>query len=343
MLGLDLVFLETVCVIEVSPVPISFPSFLMSLKTIVVSWHDDNAKGGVPATRHQLNLQARPQLTPSPAFFTFLRANLVLPHSASNVSTPYLAPIHTTLPLPSLSRSPLTTTPPILDDDTIPPLTLSLLTAPADKSDALTLITDSVIQQRHQTALSLLSHPLVLTLLATLLLTIHQYAYIPHAPSFRLALLLVLALLLTFTLVIHRLSSGYLRAAAAFRPAPGDILIGARRGSVLVGALILHLEPTVTSPGRGKKHQRTASMRGGKGVIRAWTVRRGYRGQGFGGGLLREAVRLTRERCGGGAEVGFAAGHANSTRVLPEVFNGGLRRGEVRAARALEGVVGRKR
>lgn len=84
-------------------------------------------------------------------------------------------------------------------------------------------------------------------------------------------------------------------------------------------------------------------MRGGKGVIRAWTVRRGYRGQGFGGELLREAARLTRERCGGGAEVGFAAGHANSTRVLPEVFNGGLRRGEVRAARALEGVVGRKR
>ncbi|KAK0746690.1 hypothetical protein B0T18DRAFT_429606 [Schizothecium vesticola] len=250
-------------------------------------------------------INAMPALKTSAAFFTFLRANLVLPHSAisSNVSTPYLSP-----------------------------------------SDALTLITDSIIQQRHQTALSLLSHPLVLTVLSALLLTIHQYAYVPHAPSFRLALLLVLALLTAFLLAVHRLSAGYLSAAAAFHTAPGDVLIAARLGPTLVGALILHLEPTVASPARnGKKHQhqRSASLRGGKGVIRAWTVRRGYRGQGFGGELLREAARLTRERCGASAEIGFAAGHANSTRVLPEVFNGGLRRGEVRAARALEGVVAR--
>ncbi|KAK1831789.1 hypothetical protein QBC39DRAFT_79339 [Podospora conica] len=289
-------------------------------------------------------INAMPALKTSTAFFTFLRANLVLPHSSSNVSTPYLAPVHTSLPLlPPRSPSPLSARPPlsILDDD-VPPLSLSILTTPTDKSDALALITDSIIQQRHQTALSIISHPLVLTILSAALFTIHQYAYVPHAPSFRLALLLVIALFLAFALAVHRLSSGYLSAAAAFSPPPGDIIIGTRLGPTLVGALILHLEPTTsTTTGRKKQqHHRTASLRGGKGVIRAWTVRRGYRGQGFGAELLREAARLTRERCGAHAEIGFAAGHANSTRVLPDVFNGGLRRGEVRAARALEGVVG---
>jgi hypothetical protein len=56
--------------------------------------------------------------------------------------------------------------------------------------------------------------------------------------------------------------------------------------------------------------------------------------------MLREAVRLTRERCGKDAEVGFAQEHANSVMVLPEMFNRPFRKGEMRAARALEKVLG---
>jgi len=55
--------------------------------------------------------------------------------------------------------------------------------------------------------------------------------------------------------------------------------------------------------------------------------------------MLHEAVRLTRERCGRDAEVGFAKEHANSRMVLPEMFNGSFRRAEMRAAKALENVL----
>ncbi|KXJ92365.1 hypothetical protein Micbo1qcDRAFT_61581 [Microdochium bolleyi] len=78
----------------------------------------------------------------------------------------------------------------------------------------------------------------------------------------------------------------------------------------------------------------------GKGVIRAWTIKEKYRSQGVGADLLHEAVRLTRERCGKDAAVGFARRHANSTTMdLPEMFCGHVRRAELKATRALEDVL----
>jgi len=82
-----------------------------------------------------------------------------------------------------------------------------------------------------------------------------------------------------------------------------------------------------------------ASLRGGRGVIRAWTTKLRYRGRGIGGDMLHEAVRITREKCGKDAEVGFAKEHANSEMILPSMFNGRFRKGEMRAARALEKVL----
>lgn len=65
-----------------------------------------------------------------------------------------------------------------------------------------------------------------------------------------------------------------------------------------------------------------------------------YRGKGVGADMLHEAVRITRERCGRDAAVGFAAEHANSGEVLPEMFNRPFRQAERRAAGALEKVLG---
>ena len=73
--------------------------------------------------------------------------------------------------------------------------------------------------------------------------------------------------------------------------------------------------------------------------MRAWTTKLKHRGQGIGRDLLTEAVRVTKERCGKDAEVGFAKEHANSTMVLPSIFNGTFRRDEMRAAKALDAVV----
>lgn len=137
-----------------------------------------------------------------------------------------------------------------------------------------------------------------------------------------------------------------------------DVVLGARFGDELIAALVLRLEPhgrpgssssSSSSPsgggeggsggGRGRRKNRTSSLKGGRGVIRAWTTKLRYRCKGVGGDMLREAVRVTRERCGRDAEVGFAKEHANSVMVLPEMFNGPFRKGERKAARALEAIL----
>ncbi|KAL8409301.1 hypothetical protein RB594_007659 [Gaeumannomyces avenae] len=136
-----------------------------------------------------------------------------------------------------------------------------------------------------------------------------------------------------------------------------DVVLGARFGDELVAALVLRLEPLGRPAsssgdrgsgggagpggggGGGRRKHRTSSLKGGRGVIRAWTTKLRYRRKGVGGDMLREAVRATRERCGRDAEVGFAREHANSVMVLPEMFNGPFRKTERKAARALEAIL----
>lgn len=128
----------------------------------------------------------------------------------------------------------------------------------------------------------------------------------------------------------------------------------------MVATLVLQLEPkqpnipvgaagfppigTPSSSGGGKRRSKGSSgnagpLRGGKGVVRAWTTALRWRGRGIGMDLLREAVRVTRERCGRDAEIGFARQHANSMVVLPEMFNRSLRQQERRATKALDRAV----
>ena len=138
---------------------------------------------------------------------------------------------------------------------------------------------------------------------------------------------------------------GRRRGSGAKERREEDTVIVVRFGDALIGALVLRLEPKSGSGGssggskRRARQQQSLLRRGGHGVIRAWTVARRYRGRGVGSDLLREAVRATRERCGRDADVGFAREHANGAPVLPEVFNGPLRRSERRAAAALDRVL----
>jgi GNAT superfamily N-acetyltransferase len=140
-------------------------------------------------------------------------------------------------------------------------------------------------------------------------------------------------------IAVRGITSGYINLAeelnwnyAKNKDGEEDTIIGSRYGEELIGACILRLERN----GSGKK----ARKLGGKGIVRAWTVRIKYRGRGVGTELLEEAVRVTREKLGGSAEIGFAAEHANSKMVLPELFNGGFRKREAKAAKLLDGVVG---
>lgn len=146
-------------------------------------------------------------------------------------------------------------------------------------------------------------------------------------------------------IAIRGITSGYIHMAEEFNwnfatneDGEQDTIIGSRYGDELIGACILRLERAGNGGAGGKKKVKHGKT-GGKGIVRAWTTRIKYRGNGVGIELLEEAVRYTREKLGHSAEIGFAAEHANSKMVLPEVFNGGFRKKETKAARALEAVI----
>lgn len=167
-----------------------------------------------------------------------------------------------------------------------------------------------------------------------------------------MALLLSCGVTMTYLTAIRYFTDGYVKLAENLRwswlegsgSIEGDLLIGARYGGALIGVLVLRLEPrfsSLTSGGSKRRNRsRSVSFRGGKGVIRAWTTRLRYRGKGIGRDLLDGAIRIVKDRCGKDAEVGFAQEHANSTMLLPAMFNGAFRRGEIRAAKALEKALG---
>ncbi|TLD31203.1 hypothetical protein PspLS_02821 [Pyricularia sp. CBS 133598] len=298
-----------------------------------------------------------PGLKTSTAFFSFLRANLVqTPSTMSSVNTPLVEPTDTAAGPHNLRRSGAAAVSPAAldDDDAIPPLSLELLTERVDRVQALKLVADSVAQQRQRAAYSLIFHPLPLALLAAGLALAYKQA------SHDLGTLLALSsgVVMTYLLAIRYITAPYIRHAEEMGwpflsrlgdpeadgtdLATEDMVIGTKFGDELIGALVLRLEP-LSRPGSsegGKRRNRTLSLKGGRGVIRAWTTKLRFRSKGVGGDMLHEAVRLTRERCGRDAEVGFALEHANSLRVLPDLFNGPFRRDEVRASKALNAVLG---
>ncbi|KAK5628515.1 hypothetical protein RRF57_004230 [Xylaria bambusicola] len=311
--------------------------------------------------RHDTMIQrvsAVPGLKTSTAFFIFLRANLVA--SSSVLSSPMMDPImdpissvtsSSPLPSPLAVAEPSTN---IIPND-IPPLTTGILESQSQKEDAMRLIADSIAQQRQTSSYYLIFHPFLLPPLIAVLAGAYRYSW-TYREDFGTSLITVCGVIMTYLLGIRYFTGGYIQAAEELRwswlspssspnpsPSEQDLILGVRFGEQLIGALVLRLEPspssTYTSGGGGRRRSRTSLLRGGRGVIRAWTVKLKYRGQGVARDLLHEAVRLTRERCGRDAEVGFAAEHANSKMILPEAFNTPFRHGERKAAKSLEKVL----
>ncbi|KAI0132218.1 acetyltransferase [Xylariales sp. AK1849] len=291
-------------------------------------------------------ITAVPGLKTSTAFFTFLRANLNVTHSAmsSNANTPMLEPSSSGM-LPPPSPSPLVTVDPPANPvpDDLPPLSVGVVNAETDKLDALNLVADSIAQQRQTTSLHLVFHPYLVPVLLCCLACAFQYSWrIRH--DLGLALMLHSGVVMTYLLGIRYTTGSFIQAAEdlkwdwmASEDGEEDTVIGVRFGSDFIGALMLRLQPNPSLA--GKKRNRASFMKGGKGVIRAWTVKLKYRHKGVGTDLLHEAVKVTREKCGKDAEIGFAKEHANSTVVLPEVLNGQMRKDEQRAAKTLGSVL----
>jgi len=225
--------------------------------------------------------------------------------------------------------------------DSIPPLTTHVLTDEAEKISALKLIADSIAQQRQLASRAILFHPVVIAAYIGLLAITTQLLYKTRGDLG--VLFTTLAGVTMACLVgVRSVTAGYITLAedvnwkfVQSEDGNDDVIIGSRYGEDIIGALVLRLERSCPSPSKRK----AKSKAGGKGVVRAWTTKMRYRGTGIGTDLLQEAVRVTREKLGNSAEIGFAAEHANSKMVLPEMFNRGFRKREMKAAKALEAVV----
>ena len=271
-----------------------------------------------------------------------------------DAAAPPAFPVHhhlTSSPHHRSAPSPLSANPPLTPLDDIPPLSLETLTSPDDQVDGLHLVADSVAQMRQRSSRALATHPLCVAGLGLALAVIYRLT-MPADPE--LGLILGCSLTMSCLLAIRYFTAGYIGLAEQLswswlrNPDSGDqdLILGARYGEKLVGALVLRLQ---TNPaysggssggGHGRKRSRGSnSLRGGRGIVRAWTTHLRYRGTGLGGDLLQAAVRLTKEKCGRDAEIGFAKEHANSTMLLPSMFNGVFRRDEIRATKALDAAV----
>lgn len=296
-------------------------------------------------------VNAMPGLKTSAAFFTFLRANLVL-HSAmsSATSTPRLGPSYPFAPSPSpFSASAAVSADQLfdLDDDNIdiPPLSLEILESRRDKVDGLRLVADSIAQMRQRASVALVFHPLCLAGLSAALATVYQLGFVSTL-DMGVSMTVSCGVVMSYLMGIRYLASGYVSLAERLRwgwlradDGEEDTLLAARYNDEIIGSLVLRLEPNPAALASPRRKYRSVALRGGKGVIRAWTTSLRYRGKGVGKDLLYEAVRITKERCGRDAEVGFAQEHANSAMLLPGIFNAPFRRDEVLATKVLEEVL----
>jgi hypothetical protein len=234
--------------------------------------------------------------------------------------------------------------PPLNPDplDSIPPLTTKTLTTAPDKVAALKLVADSIAQQRQFAAKAALFHPVTIAIYILVLAVASQFLY-KSSGDLPLMVTTWAGITMTFLVGVRAWTSEYIAMAERFSSSflenndgEQDIIIGSRYGEGIIGTLILRIERNGHSSGKKKSK---GGKTGGKGLVRAWTTKQRYRGAGVGTELLEEAVRLTRDKLGNSAEIGFAAEHANSSIVLPEMFNRGFRKREARAAMALEAVI----
>ncbi|KAH0545548.1 hypothetical protein FGG08_000379 [Glutinoglossum americanum] len=223
------------------------------------------------------------------------------------------------------------TTPPAAEEENplagVPELLTYPTTTSAEQISALKLVADSIAQQRQIASRSLLYHPLTVSLYVLVLALTSRALSYDTAPFLTTAIGISMAVLATAQWV----TVGYLRAAEKIgwrwlggEGEGGDLVVITRFGEEVIGTIIIRL----VREGRRKA------------LIRGWAVRIRFRGKGVGGNLLEEGVKIARERLGGGdVEVAFADDHANSPRILPNMFNGPFEKRDARARKALEGVL----
>ncbi|KAM0427862.1 hypothetical protein ACHAPT_007321 [Fusarium lateritium] len=215
-----------------------------------------------------------------------------------------------------------------------PPLSLEVLTDPNDKKDALKLVVDSVAQQRQVASRAIIFHPLSLAVFSAVLAIAHYAAGV--GKDFSAMLITYPSIILTYLVATRYLSSAYIRIAEDTdwlgwlknEDGAEDTIIGARYGNDIIATVILRLDKT-----SGRKNSDS------KALIRGWTTRARYRHRGLGGDMLRETVKIAKQKQGQNCTIEFADDHANNSLPLHTVFNAPFFARQARAKKALSAAV----
>lgn len=218
----------------------------------------------------------------------------------------------------------------------LPSLTFSVVTKEVEKQDAMRLVADSIAQQRQTASFSVIVHPACFVgLVAACTAIYRQNAH----RDFGTALVMVCGLVIAYLAGVRLLTANYIRLAESLKwkewiaspEGKEDYVLAARYGDELIATTVLRL----VAPAGSTKKTRSSSVKGGSGVIRAWTTKYRYRNKGIGGDMLRLAILTTRSKCGDDAQVTFDPDHANSARPLHDMFNRPFIKREERAKKAL--------
>ncbi|KAK3117594.1 hypothetical protein LTR53_000920 [Teratosphaeriaceae sp. CCFEE 6253] len=193
----------------------------------------------------------------------------------------------------------------------VPELRTSLAESDEDRVAALKLVADSVAQMRQTANSALIWHPLNLAITVALLALVGRYTYESRQDAFLTGT--TCAGIITILLAGSRyMTQGYLFAAEVINwewLGDADVIV-TKFGEEMIGTVVVQW---VSGENRQKR------KKAWRGEIIAWTVRLRYRRKGVGGALLEEAVKEAKKKAAETIE--FADDHANSKRVLPNIYN----------------------
>jgi len=205
---------------------------------------------------------------------------------------------------------------PLLDN--VPALTTFIATTQDDRRDALRLISDSVAQQRQLASRAVISNPLSSVVVILLAAIIGKYL-VKERSDLPLLCTTMAGVAMACLVGVRWMVGPYLAQAEAvgrWEWLGDDTLICTKFGDIVIGALVLGWDGGDQSS--NKKNTRRKA-KGGRGVIRGWSVLLRYRGKGEGRLLLEEAAKIVQQR--GGEGLAFEEENIYSRRVLPNIFN----------------------
>jgi hypothetical protein len=179
----------------------------------------------------------------------------------------------------------------------LPPLYTGLTNDLSERISAVKLVADSVAQQRQHAARSLIGHPFnagLFVIIAAIAANLLQQ----RRNNWPVVLTTLAGLAMSALVAVRHFTEPYIKQAETVNMEwmGGDetIVVVTKFGEEVIGTAVLGWE----KPKGGKKGKSNGngSGMGGKGLLRAWTVRLRYRGKGEGKMLLEEAVKVAKAK-----------------------------------------------